>query len=110
MRNALIGAMAFALIAVLTGCSPMISRTSSEDTAITAVVRKNLALERFSTLDEVDVHTRNRTVYLSGTVSDDFARERATILASSVNGVTRVVNNVRTTGAGDAPPGAEAPD
>ncbi len=106
MRNALIGVAAFALIAVLTSCTAMTGRTSSEDAAISAVVRKNLALERFSTLTGVDVHTRNGTVYLSGTVSDDFARERATILASSVNGVTHVVNNVRTTAAGDAPLGA----
>ena len=110
MRKACTSLAAFALIALLTGCAAMTGertdRTFNEDAAITAAVRKNLALERFSTLTGVDVHTTDRTVYLSGSVSDDFARERATILASSVDGVTRVVNNVKPAAAGDAPVGA----
>ena len=115
MKNAFTGLAALALITLLASCTAMTGertgRTFNEDAAITAAVRENLALERFSTLTGVDVHTTNRTVYLSGTVSDDFARERATILASSVDGVARVVNNVKTATAGDAPLGVHgSPD
>jgi len=110
MRNILKGLAAFTLIAVLATCTAMTGErtdgTSNDDAAITAAVRENLALERFSTLTAVHVHTTNRIAYLSGTVSDDFARERAAVLASSVNGVARVVNNVETASVGDAPFGA----
>jgi osmotically-inducible protein OsmY len=100
--------VAIAVVAGLVGCTSMTGKTAKEnfeDATISASVKTNLATDRASTLTAVDVDTVNGTVYLTGTVADQAAKQRASDLASQVDGVARVVNSlqIRGTAAGDAP-------
>ncbi len=65
------------------------------DTAITAQVKSKLAADRASTLARVDVDTRQGVVELSGSVSDERTKQRATQLAREVDGVKNVVNRLK---------------
>ncbi len=65
------------------------------DASITASVKTKLAGTAPATLLKVDVDTTNGIVQLNGTVDSDKTRQRATELARQVDGVRRVVNNLR---------------
>ncbi len=98
-------AVGFAMVA---GCESMTGRTAGrhvDDASITASVKSKLAGDRAGTLTSIDVDTVSGTVYLTGTVPDSAAKERAGELARDVDGVRSVVNNLDTRGsmAGDAP-------
>ena len=68
------------------------------DTAITASVKSRLAREQLRSLTKLDVETRQGLVELRGTVDAASAKERAGEVARQVNGVRRVVNNLRVQG------------
>jgi len=68
------------------------------DASITATVKTKLAEASAKTLLKVNVETTNGIVQLNGTVDADGTRQRATQLAGQVNGVRRVVNNLRVEG------------
>ena len=102
------GIAVFAAAAALAACTSMTGRTAGrnlDDAAITAEVKTDLARETVSSFTSVDVDTVNATVYLTGTVADPAAKERAGRIARHVDGVGKVVNNLQTRAvrAGDAP-------
>jgi len=93
----------------LAGCATMTGRTAGQhidDATISTSVKAKLAKgESAKTLTSVDVDTVNGTVYLSGTVPNQAAKEQAGRLAREVDGAQRVVNNLQTNSkmAGDNP-------
>jgi hypothetical protein len=68
------------------------------DASITAAVKTRLAGASPATLLKVDVDTKQGIVQLNGTVDTDKTRQRATELARQVEGVRRVVNNLKVQG------------
>lgn len=95
-----------ALLALgLAGCSE-----NRDDFAITSDVRKELVEEKVP--GTIEVITVARVVTLTGTVPDTDAKDKAENVAEDISGVERVVNNLRTTTAADAPahPGANMPN
>jgi osmotically-inducible protein OsmY len=97
-------ALAFSLAA----CTKMTGRSAGrnvDDAGITAAVKAKLASEGAVTLTSVDVDTVSGTVYLTGTVLDAAAKQRAGEIARQTDGAVRVVNNLHTRTAGDAPRG-----
>jgi len=94
-----------ALVAGLSACTAMTGESAHRnvsDASITAAVKTHMAADSARTLTSVDVDTVRGTVYLTGTVPDAQAKHRATKLATEVDGVDRVVNNLQTR-AGDNP-------
>jgi len=101
-------ALAVIMVAGLAACMTTTGRTAGrnvDDAAIAATVKTKLAEDSAKTLTAVDVDTVNGIVYLTGTVPDAAAKQRATQIARHVNGVARVENNLQTKSAtaGDAP-------
>ena len=108
MKNRYWGIAAFAVAIALAGCTAMTGETAGrniDDAAITAAVKTDLARDTVTTFTAVDVDTVNATVYLTGTVADPAAKERAGRIARHVDGVGKVVNNLQTRSvrAADAP-------
>lgn len=68
------------------------------DTTITMAVKSKLAKEKASTLTKVNVDTRQGIVELNGTVDSNAMKQRAGDLAQQVDGVRRVVNNLKVQG------------
>ena len=96
------------VVAGLAGCTAMTGHSAGrnvDDATITAAVRTKLVGDRAGALTSVDVDTVNGTVYLTGTVPDAAAKQRAAALTRRVDGVVAVENNLqpRTSAAGDAP-------
>jgi BON domain/PRC-barrel domain len=65
------------------------------DASITMAVKAKLAREKAATLAKVNVDTKQGVVELKGTVDSNATKERATELARQVDGVRRVVNNLK---------------
>jgi hyperosmotically inducible protein len=61
-------------------------------------VKAKLAREKAATLAKVNVDTKQGVVELKGTVDSNATKERATELARQVDGVRRVVNNLKVEG------------
>jgi osmotically-inducible protein OsmY len=107
MKQSVIPAVILAL--GLAGCATMTGRTAGrtiDDATISTSVKAKLAKdESAKTLTSIDVDTVNGTVYLSGTVPNQAAKEQAGRLAREVDGTQRVVNNLQTNSkmAGDNP-------
>ena len=97
-RTPFLGTGAF--LVVLAGCSVISGGTPSgrkfDDEGITAAVKSKLVADEPQALSDVDVDTVNRIVYLTGTVADEHAEERAAEIARSVDGVNKVVNDLDT--------------
>lgn len=64
------------------------------DVTITAKVSAALATDQQLSALKIDVDTTNGQVELKGTAPDAAARDRATILASAVEGVVKVENRL----------------
>ena len=64
--------------------------TRTKDTTLTARVKAGLVRERNVSVNAIKVVTEQSTVYLMGLVTKDEG-ERASIIASQVSGVTRVI-------------------
>jgi BON domain-containing protein/PRC-barrel domain protein len=73
-------------------------RKAWSDASITAAVKTKLAGTSPSTLLKVDVDTNQGVVQLNGTVDNERTKQRATELARQVDGVRRVVNNLKVQG------------
>ena len=73
-------------------------KKSWSDAAITASVKTRLAGQSPATLLKVDVDTTNGVVQLNGNVDSERTKQRATELARQVEGVRRVVNNLKVQG------------
>lgn len=90
----------------LAACTAMTGESAGrniDDASITAAVKAKLAKEHPTTLTSIDVDTVKGTVYLTGTVPDMAAKQKAEEIAFDVSGVNRVVNNLQTRSAGDMP-------
>lgn len=86
------------VLAMTAGCKGMTGKTAQEnidDATLTASVKAKLGTEKTSYLTRVDVDTDNRIVYLNGIVDSDEQKSRAETLASEVDGVNGVVNNLK---------------
>jgi hypothetical protein len=68
------------------------------DATITAGVKSRLAREKAGSLVKVNVDTNGGVVELSGNVDSEQAKLRATELARQVEGVRKVVNNLKVQG------------
>jgi len=66
-----------------------------DDLTITAAVKERLASDRVTNLMRINVDTTRHIVYLNGVVPSSDQKMRAELLASQVNGVTQVVNNLQ---------------
>lgn len=68
--------------------------TAVDDTALTAKVKAALLAEPGLKSLQINVETKNASVTLSGAVDSDASRERAKQVASSISGVTNVVDQL----------------
>jgi hypothetical protein len=68
------------------------------DTSITMAVKSKLAKEKAGTLTKINVDTRQGVVELNGTVDSAVMKQRATEVSRQVDGVRRVVNNLKVQG------------
>jgi hypothetical protein len=73
-------------------------RKSWSDASITAAVKTRLAGTSAATLLKVNVDTTNGVVQLNGNVDSERTKQRATEQARQVEGVRRVVNNLKVQG------------
>jgi hypothetical protein len=82
-----------------------------DDTAITAEIKTKLAADRLSNLTRIQVSTDDGIVTLAGVVDEPERVARAAQIASGVNGVRGIVNNVHVAGTTipPAPPVVSAP-
>jgi osmotically-inducible protein OsmY len=78
-------------IAVLSACATIDPWT---DTRIESEVKARLVAERDANLTRLGVVSRERTVYLSGTVESEEQKEKAETIAKGVPAVKRVVSTL----------------
>ena len=87
-----------AVALLFASCQAMTGRTAGrnvDDAALTASVNAALVSDKPSNFTRIDVDTTNGVVALNGTVENPEQRARAEQLASRVNGVKKVVNNLQ---------------
>lgn len=86
---------------LLASCQATTGRTAGrnvDDAALTASVNAALVADKPSNFTRIDVDTTSGVVSLTGTVESPEQRRRAEQLASRVDGVKRVVNNLQVAG------------
>jgi hyperosmotically inducible protein len=96
-RGKFLGAV-LAMVLALASCQAMTGRTAGrnvDDAALTASVNAALVGDKPSNFTRIDVDTTSGVVSLNGTVESPEQRSRAEQLASRVDGVKRVVNNLQ---------------
>ena len=82
----------------LTGCQAMTGRTAGrniDDLTITASVKARLVADKLTNFTRIDVDTVNGVVSLTGLVESEFERRRAEDIASLVDGVEKIVNDLQ---------------
>jgi hyperosmotically inducible periplasmic protein len=82
----------------LAGCQAMTGRTAGrniDDLTITASVKARLVADKLSNFTRIDVDTVNAVVSLTGLVESDFEKRRAEDIASLVNGVEKIINDLQ---------------
>jgi hyperosmotically inducible protein len=82
----------------LTGCQAMTGRTAGrniDDLTITASVKARLVADKLSNFTRIDVDTVNAVVSLTGLVESEFEKRRAEDIASLVDGVKQIVNDLQ---------------
>jgi len=90
--------MAVIVSFLLASCQATTGRTAGrniDDAALTTSVNAALVADKPSNFTRIDVDTTNGVVSLTGTVETPEQRRRAEQLASRVDGVTRVINNLQ---------------
>ena len=83
---------------LLASCQAMTGRTAGtnvDDAGLTASVNAALVADKASNFTRIDVDTTNGVVSLTGTVESPEQRRRAEQVASRVDGVKRVINNLQ---------------
>jgi hyperosmotically inducible protein len=83
---------------LLASCQATTGRTAGrnvDDAALTASVKASLVSDKASNLTRIDVDTTNGIVALNGVVENPEQRSRAEQLASRVDGVKKVINNLQ---------------
>jgi len=87
-----------AVLFVLNGCQAMTGATMGQnidDGTLTSSVKSQLAADKLVTLTRVGVETNNGIVYLTGEVETGEQKSRVGSVASQVEGVRQVVNNLQ---------------
>jgi hyperosmotically inducible protein len=77
-----------------------------DDATLVAAVKAKITAERLSNLVRIDVKSNDGVVTLNGTVDSLERRDRIVQIASWVEGVKRVVDNIQVTGSGATPSAA----
>jgi len=80
-----------------------------DDTTIVTKIKAKLVADKPSNLTHVSVKAMEGVVTLNGEVDSVAVRDRAIQIASSVDGVRTVVDNIRLSGQASAPPVGSAP-
>ena len=83
--------VAIAIVTVVSGCATVDPWT---DTRIESEVKARLVAEHDANLTRLGVVSREKTVYLSGSVESGDQKERAETVARGVPGVKRVVSTL----------------
>jgi len=86
---------------LLVSCQATTGRTAGrniDDAALTASVNAALVADKPSNFTRIDVDTTSGVVSLTGTVETPEQKKRAEQLASRVDGVKRVINNLQIAG------------
>ena len=83
-----------ALMLVIVSLSACATVDPWTDTRIESEVKARLVAEREANLTRLGVVSRERTVYLSGTVESAEQKKRAATIATGVPGVKRVVSTL----------------
>lgn len=87
--------LALVLVVGLGACSTNVAPSvQADDAAITATVKTQLAADPDVAAHNIDVDTNKGIVTLSGTVEDQNEKQEAERIASGVDGVQRVINNL----------------
>ena len=89
--------IATAIAAISAG--PLFAVDLVDDAALTAKVKMALIANPVTKARQIEVDSKSGTVALSGFVDTATARDEATIVAKSVNGVVKVDNNLELRGA-----------
>ena len=87
-----------AMVFVLAACQATTGRTAGQnvdDAGVTTRVNAALVSDKPSNFTRIDVDTTNGVVALNGTVETPEQKARAEQLASRVDGVKKVINNLQ---------------
>jgi hypothetical protein len=98
LRNVIAGV---ALLATLAAAGIADARSVGQvidDTAITTQIKAKLAADRLSNLTTIEVTTSEGIVTLAGVVEEPERKARAAQVASAVNGVKGIINNIHVAG------------
>src|SRR5918992_2243307 len=82
----------------LSGCQALTGRTAGrniDDLTITASVKTRLVADKISNFTRIDVDTINAVVSLNGLVESEDEKRRAEDIASLVDGVEQIINNLQ---------------
>lgn len=91
-------AAALVVLFALTGCQAMTGRTAGrniDDLTITTSVKARLVADKLSNFTRIDVDTVNAVVSLNGLVESEDEKRRAEDIASLVDGVKQIVNDLQ---------------
>ena len=91
-------AVLLVVLSVFAGCQAITGRTAGrniDDLTITASVKARLVADKLSNFTRIDVDTVNAVASLTGLVESDFEKRRAEDIASLVNGVEKIINDLQ---------------
>jgi hyperosmotically inducible periplasmic protein len=91
-------AVLLVVLLALAGCQAMTGRTAGrniDDLTITASVKARLVADKLSNFTRIDVDTVNAVVSLNGLVESEFEKRRAEDIASLVEGVEKIANDLQ---------------
>jgi hyperosmotically inducible protein len=91
-------ASALFLFLALGGCQALTGRTAGrniDDLTITLAVKTRLVADKISNFTRIDVDTVNAVVSLNGLVESEDDKRRAEDIASLVDGVEKITNNLQ---------------
>jgi hyperosmotically inducible periplasmic protein len=91
-------AVLLVVLFAVTGCQAMTGRTAGrniDDLTITASVKARLVADKLSNFTRIDVDTVNAVVSLTGLVESEVEKRRAEDIASLVDGVKQIINDLQ---------------
>jgi hyperosmotically inducible protein len=91
-------AVLLVVLFAVSGCQAMTGRTAGRNIdvlTITASVKARLVADKLSNFTRIDVDTVNAVVSLTGLVESEFEKRRAEDIASLVDGVEKIVNDLQ---------------
>jgi osmotically-inducible protein OsmY len=91
-------AAALVVLFALNACQAMTGRTAGrhiDDLTITTSVKARLVADKLSNFTRIDVDTVNAVVSLNGLVESEHEKRRAEDIASLVEGVEKIINDLQ---------------